>query len=533
MNYSVLIYTRVSSSRQEEDGTSLDTQLAACRQYAAERGWEIAGEYQDVWTGSQFRERPGLTKLREQLRTGTVDVILCYALDRLSRDQTHVAVLVDQIEHHGARLELVTESFEDTAVGKFIRSATAFASEVEREKIILRSSTGRRARVAAGKPLPGPRPMYGYRWADEDKSRLQLNPDTAPVMKRIYEDLANRKSALSIARCLTEEGIPTPSGRNTQWRSESIREMVRRPHYCGRPVGWVNRELTRAAMYSDAPDSIPLPEGTYPAIVSEELWMRANDELQRRKVTHTNNGRNQTALLVNGFARCAYCGRPMATKWWMRRYQMYACNGDRGEAASCAFPTMSVTKLDSLIWEGLKERLSRPEIIIQELRRYRSGDPTREDLAEIRSRIQDVDRKLSNLARRLSTLDDADLGEYIVDEMKSLKNQRQQLEVRQHELEQRQIHWETSQEHLDRLEEWCQTVAASLDDLDYDERRALFAAIDLRVTVWKQSDRDPRYHVEALIDLDSPNHSTIPDTSRSIADRRVVLMQWPDRRRRS
>lgn len=508
----VVIYTRVSSQQQEDDGSSLDTQLAACRSYAAAHGYTIVAEYTDTQTGTQYRERHGLSLVRALVRAGDVDVVLCHALDRLSRDQTHTAVLVDEIEHHGARLELVTESFDDSATGKLIRSVQSFAAEVERTKIVERSSRGRRARVASGKPLPGPRAMYGYQWADDDKSCLVPHPDTAPVVQRIYAELAGRGAPFGIARRLTDDGVPTPTGRSVNWRPESIRELVQRPHYAGRPLGWVNREEHRASQYVNAVDGIPLPPETFPALVDERTWQRANDELKTRHYSRaTKSGRAQQALLVNGFVRCGDCGRPMATKWWMGRSQNYACNGERGIVGSCAMPVMGVKKLDRLVWDGLRKRLAQPDIIKDELERYRADDPTTDDLTAVTRRQAEVERQLATLARRVATIEDDGLAALLLREMEVLRDQQRRLDDEAQRLQWRREQWETSQLHLDRVEAWCESVAASLDDLDYDAKRTLFAALDLRVTVWRKMDRDPRYHVEAAIDLDE-NNTIAPGT---------------------
>src|SRR5262245_31873814 len=108
------IYVRVSTDRQEEEGTSLDTQEAACRAYATEHGYAIIAVYREVWAGAEYRERPQLTALREAARAGAVDIIVIYAIDRLSRNQTHFAVLWDDFQHVGVRLECVTEDIEDS-----------------------------------------------------------------------------------------------------------------------------------------------------------------------------------------------------------------------------------------------------------------------------------------------------------------------------------------------------------------------------------------------------------------------------------
>ncbi|HUZ84018.1 MAG TPA: recombinase family protein, partial [Gaiellales bacterium] len=162
------IYTRVST-RGQEDNSSLKTQRAACEQHAAAHGYQVVGVFSDVHSGAHYRERPQLGTLRELVRAGQVDVLLAYALDRLSRNQAHLYILAEEIEDHGGRLEFVTEDFENTAVGKLIRSAKTFAAEVEREKISERMTRGKRARVAGGKPLFGPKPPYGLRWSEEER----------------------------------------------------------------------------------------------------------------------------------------------------------------------------------------------------------------------------------------------------------------------------------------------------------------------------------------------------------------------------
>src|SRR5215208_3440551 len=148
------IYCRVSSQGQE-DGYSLDTQEQACRTWCAERGLVVASVTREVWSGGD-RHRPELDALLDRLAPG--ETLLCYALDRLSRSQVDTAILVDRIESAGASLALVTEDFEKSATGTFLRGAKAFAAELEREKIAERTGRGRRARAESGKAITGSQP---------------------------------------------------------------------------------------------------------------------------------------------------------------------------------------------------------------------------------------------------------------------------------------------------------------------------------------------------------------------------------------
>lgn len=139
----------VSSAGQEENA-SLPTQLAACRRFAEEQGWTVVLEEKEVYSGVDLHSRHGLGRIRDGVRAGRIDVLLCYALDRLSRRQVHLAIVADECERVGARLAFVTEEFERSAVGEFIRAAKALAAEVEREKLIERttlSGLGSRGRL--------------------------------------------------------------------------------------------------------------------------------------------------------------------------------------------------------------------------------------------------------------------------------------------------------------------------------------------------------------------------------------------------
>ena len=103
-------------------------------------------------TASGFTlERPGIEHVRRLLRAGAVDIVLAYAVDRLSRNQNNIGVLFDEVAQAGARLEFVTEDFEDTAIGRFILAARAFTAEVEREKIAERTMRGKAERARRGK----------------------------------------------------------------------------------------------------------------------------------------------------------------------------------------------------------------------------------------------------------------------------------------------------------------------------------------------------------------------------------------------
>jgi site-specific DNA recombinase len=155
------IYVRVSTVGQEEDGTSLGTQEAACLAHAPACDAAVgdAHIYREVHTGTELWERPQLRRLREAIRRRDIDVIICYAIDRLSRDPVHLGVILSEAEHAGVDVVFVSEPLDNSPEGQLIRFVRGYAAKVEHEKIRERSIRGRMARTAAGKILPGCRPL--------------------------------------------------------------------------------------------------------------------------------------------------------------------------------------------------------------------------------------------------------------------------------------------------------------------------------------------------------------------------------------
>ena len=131
-----LIYCRVSTEDQAEK-FGLPSQLRACREYAASRSYEIVGEISDDGISGATLDRPGLTRLRTMVAAGSVDVILTYDVDRLSRELAHLLILKPEIEKR-SRIEFVACNFEDSPSGRMF-----FGMRGARDWISV-SSAGRR-----------------------------------------------------------------------------------------------------------------------------------------------------------------------------------------------------------------------------------------------------------------------------------------------------------------------------------------------------------------------------------------------------
>jgi site-specific DNA recombinase len=376
----VIIYTRVSTSGQE-DGYSLGTQVTACRQFAAERRWTVVACEHDVASGAN-RHRPGLERSLAIIERGEADVLLAHALDRVSRHQIDVAVIVDRVESAHGTLALVTEDFEATPVGTFIRSARAFAAEVELAKIGERTARGRRARLDSGKPLAGRRPLYGYVWADTQKSRLAINPETAPIVKEIFDRYLGGGTLRAIALDLTRRGVPTPSGQGKMWGASVVQRLLANPAYAGRYTAFRRRweRPSRGQAYrcrpADPNEQIVIP-GVAPALVSEGEFAAVQTRFAVNKQSAVrNNPYPERYLLRARYVRCGICGyalgasSPEKSRAYRVNKARYVCGN-----MHCRAVTIDTAQIDDPVWNLICQVLSDPEVISVEVARQESEAP--------------------------------------------------------------------------------------------------------------------------------------------------------------
>lgn len=509
LGHSAVIYVRVSTDGQE-DNTSLETQEAACRRHAQERGYSVQAIYKDVHSGYDLWERPQVRLMLETIRSRQTGAVICYALDRLSRKQTHTAILVDECERAGVALHFVTEEFEQSAVGNFIRSAKAFAAELEREKIRERTLRGKLARLQSGRLLPGPRPPYGYQWRDAGHSALIPNDNTAPVVRRIFAEVMAGRSLRALARQLNTEGVPTPHG-GVQWNHSTLRAICTNPRYSGiaeanrvQAVKVVGRKSPRQIIRPEQ-ERVALPQGTIPPLIDEATFAATQERIARNRIDAPRNIRDPQAYLLRaGFVVCGQCGRATTATWQKmprtgEKIPIYRVAKNSEEHRGCAGAAVTASILDRAVWSRVTQLLTDPTLIAEELARLRQEDPTEADLASVDRQRDTVGRKLANLTKRLAVVEDEMVGDLLLAEISTLTKQRRQLEDEREAIMDRRVGWEEAQHDLAVLEKWVATVATNLEATTYEQKRTILALLNVRVRLFP-ADQQPRWIIEARID---------------------------------
>jgi DNA invertase Pin-like site-specific DNA recombinase len=195
------IYVRVSTDKQ-----TIDNQVAALRQIAERRGWEVVEQYSDAGiSGSKGRDgRPGLDLMLNDAKRRKFDIVMAWAIDRLGRSLIDLLGTIQTLEACGVDLYLDQQNIDTTTpAGRLMFQVTGAFAEFERSMIRQRVHAGLKRAVEAGKTLGRPR-------------------ISEAVEKRIQAQLRAGKGILKVAR---EVGV----GNGTVQR---IADEMHRPFVC-------------------------------------------------------------------------------------------------------------------------------------------------------------------------------------------------------------------------------------------------------------------------------------------------------------
>jgi site-specific DNA recombinase len=223
----VIGYIRVSTEEQTR-GYGLDVQREKIETYCNLYNLANLEIFSDNLTGKTL-ERPGLQRLLEEVRTGNVERIVVFKVDRFTRKLRDLLTLIeDELEPHNVAFVSVSEQFDtSTPTGKaFLQMLGTFA-ELERNTIVYRTTTGRLEKARQGGNAGGATPL-GYVNVDGD---LQKFDDEVEIVKAVFAMRADGLTYRAIAAILNQDGATTKRG--GKWYASTVRYIAENPKYQG------------------------------------------------------------------------------------------------------------------------------------------------------------------------------------------------------------------------------------------------------------------------------------------------------------
>mgnify|MGYP001821112796 CR=1 FL=1 len=285
------IYTRKSSEEGlEQEFNSLDAQRDACEAYIRSQrheGWELhLDHYDDGGFSGGNIDRPALKQLLADLKSGQIDIIVVYKIDRLSRSLSDFVRLVEVLDKHAVSFVSVTQQFNtSTSMGRLTLNMLLSFAQFEREVTGERIRDKFAASIKKGIWMGGVVPM-GYVAKDR---KLHLDPEYAKVVHHIFTRYLELKSVRHLKAELDVDGYISKrrnyksgtSGGQPFFRGQ-LYNMLSNPIYIGK------------LKHHDK-----VYEGQHTAIIQQELWDRTQQLLAQNRVkTRTRERIKQPGLLA-------------------------------------------------------------------------------------------------------------------------------------------------------------------------------------------------------------------------------------------
>lgn len=480
----VAVYCRVSTKAQADEGSSLESQERSCKRLAEARGMKVADVFREDWPGDTL-DRPQLRQLRDNLRGGRYQAVVCHATDRLARNPIHIAIIAEDCEKVGAELVFVTEPLDNSPEGQLIRYVKGFAAQVEREKIKERTLRGKHARAAKGMlPQGTGKGAYGYRY-DPATGRRRVVESEASVVRQIFGWTIEGASFHAIAQRLNGGGVPSFSGGS--WYPLTVRRLVTNPIYKGETyfgqttrIGLGGRR--RRLQPRDESEWILIPEATPPIIPAQEF--KSAQEAMR--LVRRRSFAKPTQYLLRSHIRCGFCGTRMSGSRLTGGNRYYACRMTYAQYAprpKCPARYVRADELERQVWAELCRIIESPEVVLGELRRRMNSDtePLSAEIAERRAELKsaaDQQRRLIKLYQ-FAEIDD----DFLQQQAKALKSRQERAETELARL----LDVRRSLDNLDdlagRVTEWTKRVQTNLERLALEEQRLVLEALDVTVVV--------------------------------------------------
>lgn len=388
---------RVSTEKQADQGASLDAQERRFHELAAQHKWTVVATFKGAESATQASsDRRVLQQVLACIRDEKVDAISVFEQSRLTRaDELEVALLMRELRERNTKI-IVGGVIRDLGSidERFMVGIQSLVDRAESERIKERLGRGKKEKARQGKRTAGAAP-FGYSNpppGDPRRGKLQVVPEEAAVVRRIFEMRAAGANLPAIAAELVRLGVAPP--RAGRWGKTTLLRIFQNPTYIGTAIsnGWVEAKKRSFVWKPSNPDAI-IVENAHEPIVDREIWdaVQARPKAATAKVPRMLSG----LLYVNG------------TKFGgdsNKRMGFY-----RGPRGMNGLAWLDTDPTDDAVWSAFTS-MARGEDFVRQL--MESASLGRND-ALAHQEIEFLEERLAKASRRLDRLVEMRSGDEI------------------------------------------------------------------------------------------------------------------------
>lgn len=520
----VAIYSR--KSKFTEEGESIENQINMCIKYAENilniTDYEI---YEDEGFSGGNTNRPHFQKLISDIKSKKFTHLICYRLDRISRNVADFTSTLEILNKHGVSFISIKEQFDtSTAMGRAMMNVSATFAQLERETIAERIKDNLRELSKTGRWLGGPAPL-GYKSIQVEnndlkgKSRkkhiLQIEENDIHIVKLVFELFKKFKSFQKVSLTLENQGIYSRKGR--VFSRELVKQMINNPVYVIADnlildfFKNYNCEIYRSDSINGCNGIMPynrrkengsfapigdwlISVGEHPGIISSQEWINYQNISEEIKLKASNRQCTSQNALLSGLVVCAHCGSSMAPRKQINKlansnnsmYRYYTCNLKNKSRNRCDNTSLNAYEAEEYVVNKIKT-MTKEEILDTYLdSKHKTAIKVNNNnlINDIKKQIEINKQMISNLTHRVAVCKDEDLISAYEQEIIQLKKGNR-------ELEERIIKLEVENEDIQEIKKDITQVLELYDNFkrfydvtkEFEDRKRLIASV-VKFIVW-------------------------------------------------
>ena len=396
------LYARVSSDRQDVD-LSVAAQLRALRDYAERNGYLVVREYIDEAESGRVADRPQFRKMLDEASQADAPFqeILVWKFSRFTRKREHAVAFKSMLRRRGIRVTSITEHADDTPTGKLMEAIIESVDEFYSENLAQEVTRGMCEAASRGFFLSSKAP-YGYRRIKvldgaKERPTLEVDRDTAPIVKEIFEKSLRGVGLKEIAAELNERGI---TNKGKRWGRTGLHYVLTNEAYTGTAI-W-----GRTTTGDKQPDPVRA-EGAWEALVPREVFDQVQQGLQERAPKKQRPARVGSKYLLSGLLRCGACGKPYTGQGAKSgKFSYYVCGTLLREGSgSCTAAHLNAERVESCVVDTIRCRILNDETITELV--VLVAEEIDALAGELGGQLQAVEAELADVRSRLERLYEA------------------------------------------------------------------------------------------------------------------------------
>ena len=392
----VTFYARVSTDKDEQIN-SLENQIQYYTELIQSKpNWTyIEGYIDEGISGTSTKKRDSFNRMIRDAKAGRFDFIITKEISRFSRSTLDSIKYTQELLEHDVGVLFQNDNINTLdSDSEFRLVVMAGVAQDEVRKLSERLKFGFRQAIKNGHVL-GNDKLWGY---DKKDCVLTINETEAQVVRRIFELYANQQMGIRrISQTLLDEGFTSRKG--NAFNVLTIRHILCNPKY----KGWycANKSQTvdyrsKRKVFLDESEWVMYPDPSIPAIVSEELWDRANTLYKRRSeqmMSHQSGAEFHNRYPYSGKIICEEHGASFHRQvlksakgekevWQCREYR------NRGRAG-CTAPQLRTKELDQIMADIFNQLARDKQAIIDAVVTILQSVPDEHDYAQDLRRVEE------------------------------------------------------------------------------------------------------------------------------------------------